>query len=353
MPVQIWYIASPLISSKRKSVFRGNTVSLPNPTAKIEELLLEDTSETLLAKIDSIWRSEHLFQPSTPIGRYINNLIDIATKSQGMELNISNEAERNLVREFLTLKTHPFIRPLRKAIILTQALELALTGIDSNGLLRRINHCRINDSSDDTSGIRHELLAAWYLVKFILPRKPGEIREFILEKEFNMGKGKLGEIDIITEDSLISVSSRRYSKGTGSRHRKKLIKLFSILVDKDNRDLLGRTKKLILVRNTHDLGMLAPSYSLSERYANALNKVLHETEACIEQDPNLKDYLDIFKRLKIEIHYIPHMDDTCGLCYWVQQNYRSIDEKGLLSDFSANSVSVNGCGPFNASCGGM
>lgn len=293
------------------------------------------------AGIDSIWQFGSLFsgqdKPNSSFySTYIEFLLFILKENasyfskftfNGVSRNWN--LDTNFEIEFNKLANKTGLNELQKSISLTQALELALIGINPTPVL-----ANINSQSDGvhSRGFRNELLAAWYLAKFVYNLTPNGEADFTLSEMLptcrrDIDKGKTfnslyeREIDIIAHDALVSVRST----GTNN-YSTQIADLFFVVIDDRNLDLREKIRKLILIRNIEKKSQLSPEYRQNAEYMQIRDSAISKAREKIKKFQMSPEAQQLFNKLVskdgIEIYFIPSLNDLNGLKMWIDENYR-------------------------------
>lgn len=272
----------------------------------------QEDRDSLLSKIDRIWRSEDLFNGEIRLENYIADLESYLRLTKGEDLKIPRDKRNLFIDKILSLDFHPDLSLLEKAILMTQALELALLGIDTTSVLERIENNRIKRSpkyQDNTLGHREEVLAGWYFAKFIYP-KGKTINQSIemLSCSFDGKKAnKRKEVDIATEDSLVSVKIDRHASIA-----KQITDLFFILLFSPQR---SQIKKIILIQGGFSENEQKSFKSKTSSIITSAQKQIFEGLNC----PRIHEKL--FNDLQIEFYFIPQANNPIQIRAWIKEQY--------------------------------
>lgn len=298
------------------------------------------------AGIDMIWKSGSLFSSqdkpnSSFYSAYIEFLLFILQENASYFSRFTfNGASRNwnidtnFETEFNKLANKSGLTELQKSISLTQALELALIGINPTPVLANINS---QADGVHSRGFRNELLAAWYLSKFVYNLTPNGKVDFALScilptsrRDFDHGRTFNSvyerEIDILASDALVSVRSA----GTNN-YSVQIADLFFVVLDDKNLSLKDKIRKLILIGNVEKKSQLSPDYRQNSEYMHIRDSAITKAREKVKKFQMLPESQQLFNRLVskegIEIHFIPSLNDVNGLSAWIEQNYKLMQIK--------------------------
>lgn len=267
--------------------------------------------ERLLNAIDKIWRNGELFQ-NKPTRKFINSLVNYVTLDHGNSLPLSQRSQNTFSEEFYKLSNHTDFGDTRKAIMLTQALELALLGVDSTPILKKINQNKILDK-DNTRGYRQELLAAWFVAKFVYDLKNNP-QNFTVQ-------ARIGdkEVDIVTDDAFVSVKDHKADNSQGEQIRH----LFLIML---NANLPINIQKIILIKATEDAKKYNPQFRHLPEHRLRLNCSIEAERDFLFNEQGIDDkYLALYDGLQISLLYTPPPDELEDLNQWIMENCNLTD----------------------------
>lgn len=259
------------------------------------------------------------------------------------KLNINQNNRDEFVKEFCELSKKSDLDSLSKATSLTQALELALLGIDTTKVLRKINQNQC-DGQDNTMGYRGEIFASWYLAKFIydisLENKkdflhsvnfvPSEevlrLEENILRSkadaeisyviQLSSKKKKSREIDVVTDDTLVSVKFKSRNK---DRFISQFTDLFFYAISTNK---LSEVNKLVIVRRAKFGYEYSPDYIQTAEWKNIKDCLMEEVEKKIFETYKCPEkYRGDFKRMEKEIYFLPDINDITAVKDFIEQMY--------------------------------
>lgn len=313
-------------------------VLVPTPATKTYTPYFSPTDDksTLLNKIDTIWRTGYLFteinDPESDFyTHYINELTLIAQRLYPVS-DFDDECVYLGEKEDLT--------PQVRAICLTQALELKLLGENPEPVLIQINKC----SYGHTRGYRNELVASWFLAKFVYRLNPSESNRFVHSEEFptyNRGKKKKGnsmwerEVDIhVKGHALVSVKCAENSFPEQIRD------LFFVVTDGmfiggRGENLINEIQKIILIKTAEreKEEQFSPEYRQDRRYQGLKGEAIALGKKCIQEftfpskrkDEFVRCYRNLISDHGIDIYFLPSIDSVKDLKEWIEKNYTWMD----------------------------
>ena len=324
----------------------------------VSGLDLKDSDEELLLKIDSIWRKDTLFSKSNNpeddfYYEYLSDLQLIADENKdyfsGILNPVTGNKKTNLFKEFTNLCNNPDLNAFQRAICATQALELTLLGANPTGVLRSINKA---SGWDGTKGFRNELLAGWFLAKFIYKSSPELLSNFThseslptihsyrAEKVIKLPAYFAHEIDINTSDALVSV------KSGSNNFSEQICNLFFAVIDNqaiNGANLKNKIRKLVLIKTAEKPEQLLPTYKHKPEYWELKEKIITDVRRKFEElyppETQPADFQECYKRLisnhGISIYYLPHIEDErdkvpgkdwiTDFQAWLKNNYAELD----------------------------
>lgn len=343
---------------------------IPEPVqshvARLSFFSEKDTPKTALEKIDNIWRSKRLFwysnEPNSEVyTEYLISLTELVDRNHAYFIELckplNGKEETLFEKTFYEFLNRPGIPELQKAICLTQAVEMAFMGIDQTRVLKNIisnaripKECRIgnewrevengNGNKSDRlyeGGFFQEALAGWFLAKFIYQTTPSvsNVESFIhssihssvkrknkirkSDKKNRVEGEKVNkEIDIRTEDSLISVRSMK------NDYSEQISNLFFVIKDDDKYNLAARMKKLILVRCAEKPYQFSPDFMTSRDYKEAVKlpiieggrDFIRKYESLDTEGEKLLERL--VSSQGIDLYFIPPVNNLEHLKLWIQ-----------------------------------
>ncbi|MBI3590743.1 MAG: hypothetical protein HY094_05105 [Candidatus Melainabacteria bacterium] len=289
---------------------------------------LEDRN-TILKGIDLVWRSGSLFSnldnPNNDFyTQYIKVLLHILKANSNYFSNLMfsrhtmyENTDNNFQDEFISLANKTDLSGLSKSLHLTQALELGLLGINPTPVLAHIN----KHTSYNSQGYRYELLAAWYLAKFIYKPDPEVLNQIKLSEILPRYKRDINnhkiskwryrnEVDIVTGDALVSVKSGKSSLSCQVRD------LFFAVIDDKDKNLKEKVQKLILINGSKSNVDL-------EKQIHEARKMIKKFE-CPSWCDNTKfeSYLNrLVSKEGIVLYSMPSLYNFAGLKNWIENNY--------------------------------
>lgn len=287
----------------------------------------------LLCGIDQIWRQSKLFSDELDNDthrQYLELLTTIVEESKDSFIqSLRDDLPTNFPREFKLFCKKSDMKYQQKSICATQALELALLGVDPTRILLRINSSRGHYSS----GYSTELQAGWFLAKFIYQYKANDGKELILSKDFPEK-----EVDIVTPQALGEI------KSSSNHLTGQLGLLFKLITGHET--LRDNVKKIIVVKNALRAYQFAPAFRETDDYRETKTKFISDlkerfvelkiltketrgkNEIFTPVDPDDTEY---FRRLisssGIDIYLTPEVDDSENVSRWIKQNYEAFDEQ--------------------------
>ena len=340
----------------------------PQLVKSVSGLSIKDSAEELLFKIDSIWRENKLFVKShnpedSFYYEYLSDLQYIAESNEREFVSLNDpvsikKSRSSFLKEFVDICNKTDLSAFQRSILATQALELALLGANPTRVL--IN---IKASNNGNIGYRNELLAGWFLAKFIYELSPTKPFKFVHsemlptihdyrrdketkeEKLTRMPHSFVREIDISANDSLTSVKSGR------NHFIEQISDLFFVVADNNGingSNLKYRIKKLILIKTVEKPEHLSPNYKHSQEYQNLKATIVSTTRNKIEElyppETQPANFQDCYKRListhGISIYYLPHIESekdkasdkdwTIDFKIWLKNNYAELDKANSL-----------------------
>lgn len=306
----------------------------------------DNTKEELLYKIDEHWRDGTLFkkagEPNANFySRYTEELRTVVDLNEDYFALFpkSDSSKYNFRDEFISLSENGDLTLLQRALILTQALELALLGVDPSSVLASINQ-NVTSSGDHAKGFRNELLAGWFLAKFIYQLDPQITFKFthqdMLPTFSRDDRSKVvrqpyrREVDIHTEDALVSVKSNK------NNFPRQIRDLFFIVTDSIpiGGDLKDKIKTLILIKTAEDKEQFSPHFKQTNRYKKIKDETIAEARKAIEEfqfptqykEAFLTCYRELVSNHGINIYFLPFLDCAKDLKDWIEKNYEAMDE---------------------------
>ena len=318
-----------------------------------------DTPKCTLIKIDDLWRESELFkrvhEPESNF--YTNYLCELASAVKrhhkylaDLEKVINTNGLTPFEKEFIELTKRGDLTGLQKSVCLTQAFELALLGIIPTPVLITINSIRDNHlnerenkpnkkpNGENSKGYRQELQAGWFLAKFIYQLESSNsnannfIHSIILNgvkrtkrrKEDKVGEVFQREIDIFTEDALVSVKTR------DNKFYEQIRDLFFILLDDKIFNLRDRIEKIILIKCAEEPKQFLPSHMDTRDYSKLKEEVLDQSRISIEQYSALpgedeKIFRQLISKHGIDIYFIPSVNDPQAIEKWIKHRYEYLD----------------------------
>ena len=295
----------------------------------------------ILEGIDQIWRSGNLFLRNGQDNEFFKGYIDLLS---GI-VNANTEyfsgftypwAVRNRIKstsfdkEFKKLVTKDGTSSLTKALCLTQLVELGLLGVNPTRVLARINQ----NGGVHANGFRNEVLASWFLAKFIYKINPDEGNPcFNLSVELPAYKKQNGkkdegpilklitrEIDIVTGNALGSVKSTEHTFSIQARD------LFFTVTADDTGALQARTRKIILLKTADSAYQFSPDYPGSHECDEIKREAIIDARRSIREVRLSTDDSALLTRLVseegVDIYFLPPVDNNSGIKNWIEQNYQ-------------------------------
>lgn len=352
-----------------KGTHTTDLVQRPQLVRSVSGLYRNDSTEDLLFKIDSTWREDKLFTRSSDpednfYYEYLSDLQLIADENEDFwsrTLNPGNK-KTNLFKEFTALCNNTDLTAFQRALCATQALELTLLGANPTGVLKNLN-----SMGTGSKGFRNELLAGWFLAKFVYQLSTDKQFKFVhsemlptthICKKFKpktedgttthretkvtrLDYSFLREVDISTENALASV------KCSGNHFAELICDLFFVVVDNqapNGTNLKTKIKKLILIKTAEKPEQLLPNYKHSVEYWELKDKIIADVKRKIEelyplesQGISFRDCYDkLISKHGIDLYYLPPVESTVRekdcikeLQDWISENYRALDRSNL------------------------
>lgn len=325
--------------STRKARVKLATFTRRDPSSTIKSLIQNKLE--LAKNIDLIWKNNDLFanldQPDSFYKDYTDELI------KTLRLNISLFGHLgmnpNFIYEFETFKNRKDTSELEKAIFLTQAFELALFNSDPSKILNNLN----SKSKSEGKGHKNELMAAWFLAKFIYDLPVSSENPFLLsinlksyerDKETNktFDSIKEREVDILTSDSIVSVKSMNDS------YSKQIRNMFFLIADDINPGLKDRVQKIILVKSSdssdkkRDVKQSSLKFKTTKEYRKLIEHEVYSAKGKIEKYKlpsgcKRNEYERFTRKFltpeNIEIYFLPAIDKDfpINLSNWINDKY--------------------------------
>ena len=332
--------------NNRNSAF--DTVINGNPSAKAAEESIRaalDTRQVQLSKkefdvyfsnpsdrhkvlrgLNRIWESGYLFNSNDNASKEYFELVKLISKSnddffqQSSQDGISNTW---LTHELDILLKNKHLDELTKALVATQALELALMGVHITPVLGKINQAKyLNESS----GRRQELLANWYLAKFIFPdyadKPPYQIRASIT---INTHDGGTKEIDIKAPNILVEVQQNARITDKKNEFASEMRDLFEAIVNANGvLNLKKHTKKLMFVTGTDELALCSKHFDCSDIEKDAVLKARSQIRGLTSEDERVKNHL--FQDSNVHLMYTPYVTSNRLINGWVKVLYSEYNQ---------------------------
>lgn len=338
------------------SQIKARLTTITKTARKEPEKSLDEKRIQIAEDFDNIWKNGELLSKTNEPNSFFyndfsNELIKTFNRDKNLFLIPTNKSLPNssFEEEIRVISSRKDISALTKSIILTQSLELALLGSNPTKVLKNIN------THPDPKGFINELLAAWFLAKFIYKLSPVESNDFTqsvslqsFERELK-GGGKARtftsikerEIDILTDDAIVSV---KCSKNDFSDQIKNL---FFIVNDDLNPGLKDRVKKLVLIRSDdgkrRQIKQTSPEYSETAEYKKHIEEICSIARENINIYPypeGKRGYDKAVKRLitpdNVEVHYLPSFYGTKTQTFedelrdWIEKIYNQMKTTATL-----------------------
>ena len=328
-------------------LFETRNHNLVLPELQYTQYFSDLTNRTkILEGIDQIWRSGNLFSRNGQDTDFFNNYIELMSNIVNANTEYFSAltypwAVRNgtkstsFDKEFKRLVTKDGTSSLTKALILTQLVELALLGINPTRVLTRINQ----NGGVHANGFINEILASWFLAKFIYKINPDEgPSRFHLSVELPAYKKQRGkkdegpflklisrEIDIVNCNALGSVKSTEHTFSTQARD------LFFTVTADNTGGLQTRTKKLLLLKTADRAYQCSPDYQDRVEYDEIKRDLIIDARRSIREVKLSTDDSGLLTRLVstegIDIYFLPPVNNNTGIGNWIGENYRYSDEQ--------------------------
>ena len=326
----------PVITARKSSVdYKGLSTPLFTPVPLVSSPYLLSTCRDqpeMLSGIDTLWRSNTLFRKEINLSEYIVDLLKVVEIDSDNYLKLLGDSKTDFKQQFSSLFKHPDLSLLQKAFCLIQALELALVGVDATPVLKKINQSRIIPSGslnfgDNTRGYRGELLASWFLAKFIYKLDAISGEQFKHSVVFSSSDNNkqvprsTGEVDLVIHDALASVKFK-------SRYKNYFVaQVCDLFFRVIGHRLQDRIKKLILVRKANNSYEFSPDYIETREYESLNKQIKIEAERVIFQQYKCENhYRDYFRNLDVKVYFVPDLEDTDKLREWIELNYDWSDQ---------------------------
>lgn len=294
--------------------------------------------DEVLKKIDEkIWRAGRLFekindQNSDSYIRYLTHLKNFVENYSDyfsvFGTHDTGDNSTNFVREFNCIFRSKALTRMEKSVYLTQALELALMGINITPVLQNLY------KQFGATGFRQELIGSWFLAKFVYANKIDHLyRNQIIPDVYVEGKnGKSNRRYSREVDSLVQinpnalVSVKHNGKNNLAEQIKKLV--YSAV---NNDYLIGSIDRLIAISGSDDKDKWLSGYKERDTYAAEKQSATEEAKKIIKKENIITSFQEqyIYTLLvpeKFDIYYIPFAERGEDLQKWIQMIYS--DEKG-------------------------
>ena len=302
---------------------------------------LEDR-EKLLEGIDQIWRDENLFFEvnSQAYGRYSGILLEIieANKEHFDRLRLNGQKSTTFEHEFKILHNNHALGPgsQTKIICLTQALELALMGVNPTAVLKSINR-QLNPDPENTRGQRQELAVDWFLTKFYVPTLPNNQRYHVnLSERVTTKKDTHGtqdsEIDaVIHPYALISVKHHipdeiqmeKRREVDYTPHGREIINLF-LAISSSGKFPKDRIQKLIVVSGSSEIERWSRNFWTDDGYKKRKTGAIQYAQRILSRR-ELNGSKDAMERLisedGVEIYYVASVMNNNHVRDWIKLLY--------------------------------
>ncbi len=364
LPFEIWdcdvppgadrRIANLLLGRLTRERFLGALPSIVAQEQVSSHFKNLQNKDEILKGIDLIWRNHYLFLDDFQ-EFLLYTLKRVANSNKEFLSGVVNP--RNPKRfpsfyiEFHNLLNNSELTSTQRLLAATQAMEMVFMNSNPTEVLRNMN-----EGGTGSKGFRYELLAGWYLKKFLFAsdRDAKSVHSSMFLTYHGASKGDPlkqrvrrsepfeREVDIATSNSLSSV------KTNGNHFSDQLVDLFYVVKDsseiKDNPmgSLSGQINRFFLFRASANENDLHPNYRQCEDYAKLIGKIIDECSRKISKlyPDEKKD--DMFKALfgklispeTIEIRFIPYVENGYttqasdwqdGFKAWIEENYKSSD----------------------------
>ncbi len=320
-----------------------------------------DDKQALLFKLNEIWESGHLFsRHRDPDSNFYDDYIEELTSivdAEGAEKRYFSELGNNYLdfrTKFQTLKNLNVrdLTTLQKAICLTQAIDLALLGVNITPVLNKINRAYVKatvpngkgetrkfTTSKSTQGFRQELQAGWFLAKFIYQLEPSasnlnSFTHLAMLKTFNRNKHNpdgtplrvTKEADIFTEDALVSIKSHF------NDFNLQINDLFFMIVDDKDLNLRDKIKKIILIKCAENSNQFKPNFMSTVPYKDIKNYAINTGSDSIKKSAVLTPEDEkLLNRLVsnhgLDIYFIPSVNEIYDQKLWIEKYHEFISEK--------------------------
>ncbi|MBI3590742.1 MAG: hypothetical protein HY094_05100 [Candidatus Melainabacteria bacterium] len=303
--------------------------------------LFTDTREEVLEKIEELWKLENLFSLSVEgRNKLIANIVSYITYSHGRFLPIVEGDKHGFVNKLLLLSNHAHLNDEVKLFSLTIALELGLFGINVTPILGHINSQGITltaegNEKDNPRGPLQELLACWFLAKFVYKQDLNLIKNFEVDKmikvtdkkekalEHQPTRHKGKEVDVATPDAFVEVKDA-YVDTTWSKHAFQVFSILSRVVDESFKE---KIKKVILIKGSLEPTEFSPGSKESNGSVTRKNRIVGNILSSLETNDGFslseKEYL---KKLEIDIYLIPLVKNQHHIRQWIKACYEALLE---------------------------
>lgn len=316
-----------------------------------------DDIHGLLTKIEDVWEKGLLFiNKDDPNSTFYNDYLDdislVVKQNEDYfkQLDTLAGTKNSFQNEFQKLRNRPNVSKLQRAVLLTATLEMALLGIPQTPVLANINNGKIskNDAAQLESekkketkpngkklgGYPQELLAGWFLAKFIYQISPSvdntthfkhspllPVKKRSKAKENNHYETVSKEIDILAQNFLVSVRSYK------TDFTAQLTNLFFIVIDDKNLGLKDNIKKLILVKCADNSQQFSPDFQDKNEHKRHIKQIIFDARQAITNYGSLSsDNEAILDKLispgGVEVYYIPALDNIDDLKLWIRQRHK-------------------------------
>lgn len=299
---------------------------------------LPDKKELLDFIDKEVWQKGILFSANESedfYNEYLNHLEDllnVTAKTYNDYFSLFKARDKgssivNFAEIVQILKRQDKLTKQQRAIYLTQAIELALMGVNITPVLTKINQeCKANKHVP--KGFRQELLANWFLTKFVHKSEIDVnytnqiIPSIIIETKAKNGKASENEIDSLIQIHPYSLVSVKHNCVDSFPSKIKALAC-SIAC---NETIRNKAKKMIIVSGSGDENQWRRNYFLDAKYSSKkhesitlaknlidFKKFTNEEEKCIKT---------LLHEERIDIYHVPFVENENDLGKWIQLMYK-------------------------------
>lgn len=305
-----------------------HTVSILEPHEQVFQYFsrLWDRNRVLKG-IDLIWQNEYLFNSDNYFRKHhLKHLQNIVAHNEDyFARGVDDHTNSRFQLEFDKL-LNSNLDTLTKCICLTQAVELALMGVLVTQELANINSQTGANSHGTQKGYRQELLAGWFVAKFLYPElsdseSPYQIR---LSTRYKSKSGssskKRKEIDIITPNALVEVKSSLVINNPANQFVDEIMGLYKFVIAQ-SAELKEKVNRLIIISGSdNELDWIESDDRITKYEQLALDEITsYKKNIDAASDAYRRKFLNGVN--KTELYYIAPASDNYLVREWIQFVY--------------------------------